>query len=314
MVFAELGRTGDITPEVKAQVTGIATSWAAVQNATIQDIATKIAVNEDKLTERTSKTEDKGDEKDHTKDLWNIVNVKNGEKHMPPQWSGKADKVTFREIRKKVANWADAVYVHGVEVLKFIEKNQDPMKVADLKAMKAELGMESSIDIRQAAVEFKEFDRILFRLLSTMTTGEATTYVEDPGRSGFKAWKRMSGNYDPYDDAGKLTSHTRAAGLQRRAKDIIEARKLIKEWENKVSAHEERHGAIEATSKMTALKSIIPLTSLDAHFRGTKWDTFEPMRNEVVAWMEERTAEEAVRESKGGGGSSPSAMGLGSDG
>ena len=300
-ILEALAKTGGIPPDAKAQVEGFATTWAIASNNALEETFMRMTTMEAKIKEqqteivrimiREEEEKDKGGKK--SGDIGKRVNEKNGERHMPEKWEGRNSKVPFKEILKKIENWSDAVYPLGIDILRHIQTNTKEIDANDVMLL---IGIDA--DIKDAERELKEFDRMLYRMLNTVMTGEAMTFVQDPARSGTRVMKRIMGNYDPVDDAGKCASHSRAAGVQRRATSIIDARRMIKNWENKVSEHECKYEVIDQTSKITALKSILPLVSLDGHFRGKKWSGYEEMRNEIVAYMEERTAEEVMKEAK----------------
>ena len=161
-MIKELARTGGITQPVADAVAGCATVCAAVTNTTLEDLNSKMTIVEMQVKENqemTMKMQQEGYKKNDKKtELWMRVSEKNGEKHVPDKWEGRNSKTTFREVRRKIENWADAVYPHGVEILKFVEFKNTDIKAADVVAM-----IGDHADIVDAAMELRDFDKTLYR-------------------------------------------------------------------------------------------------------------------------------------------------------
>ena len=170
-VFNGLAANGGLNQDAIATVAGMASAWSAIMNATLQDIATQFAVKDLQLREQQEEIkkifekqmEDKVKPNNSKEDIWKVVNEKNGEKHLPDKWEGKSSKIHFREIRDKMHNWADAVYSSGVDIMKWIEDHDAPMKAMDLKKIWEDNELDKEeCDVVKAANELQAFDTILY--------------------------------------------------------------------------------------------------------------------------------------------------------
>ena len=156
-VFAALGTSNAISLDVNAAVAGMAIAWAATCNAAFESLNAQIATMDIR-----SKDAAAGDGRKEEK-LYHIVNEKKGHDHIPEKWEGKNSKTPFKEVRKKVESWADAVYEKGIDILKYTETHSDEMTAKELRGIwigKLDEGPDGESDtknITQVAKELKEF-------------------------------------------------------------------------------------------------------------------------------------------------------------
>ena len=217
--------------------------------------------------------------------------AKEAQDNLPPIWEGKNDKVPFKVICNQVKNWAHALHAHGVKLVERAERG----KSFGIDYVQTMAGMADGDDAKEF---LDDFDGRMFRMLTKHMRGDAESYVKNPMKSGLEAWKCLCGHFDPQDQAGKNAAYTRITNPGRRAKDTIEARKLVREWQVKVDDYEARYEKIMDQQKMSTLLGILPMNAVDNVFRARAWSTYELMTQEVTPWLEYRTVEEANKESK----------------
>ena len=261
---------------------------------TMKDCLAKMVDMQAEIKMYQKEKEEKDEERDSKKEKKKIKSgdIKEASCHTPSQWEGRGDRATFREFADDVKNWADALTIHGVKLIEAAETRQSEITETTVQEL-------CEIDDGDEAKEFlKDFDTRLYRMLKKHVGGEAAKFVKNPTRSGMKAWKSVTGQYDPQDAAGKTAAYATVSQPGKRAKDPIEARQLIKEWQMHVDDYERRYGRIECQQKISVTMGLLPANAVDGTFRARTWPNFEAMMLEITPWLEYRTTEEVTKSMK----------------
>ena len=189
-------------------------------------------------------------------------------------------------------NWADALTPLGVGVIERAERGEQ----VDADYLTSLPGI---VDEDDAEEFFTDFNNRLYRMLQKHMQGTASSFASNKSRSGVIAWKEISGHFDPQDQAGKNAAYNRVTNPGKRAKDVVEARKLVREWIGKVDEYEAKYQSdITDQQKISTLMGILPTLAVDNVFRAKAWTSFQAMQLEVNPWLEYRSVEEANKESK----------------
>ena len=194
-------------------------------------------------------------------------------------YSGERNGETFTAFRMDLQSWAGAVHDSMLKVLELADAKEGRMAEADVRS--GGLNQESVDD-------FKELYRRLCQLLVECTKGEAKSYVSNPERSGFKAWKQVVSHIDPSTGADRSVAFSRVThpvnmrGLaSTRARTLQSARTTMQAWEQEVGEVEVKFAnRIDEDATTLALKSITLETLFGEAgvFRGRSFSTYAELR------------------------------------
>jgi len=193
---------------------------------------------------------------------------------VPKMFTGERAK--FRTWAQDVMVWAVTLYPdHGKKLIDdAVKLTTDYDEDEDLDDLTHPLG--------------KDFSKALYRMLHSMTEGDAKKYVVAAGlEKGMKAWQSLSKWYDAREARDKTNSYS-AVTTQVMAKNEDELHKMFVEFEKKMKDHEERYGTIPDEAKIVALKAMVPEVIMANRFRGHKTTTYLTFRNELVDYMTDR--------------------------
>ena len=286
---------------ISSTAEGAGTRWAELTNTGVQEVMSRLLASEQvvqrcmaemmemKAEIKVMKEKDKDKPK---KSGIKTDDVKEASNHTPERWEGTGAKVTFKEFSEAVKNWADALSVHGVSLIEAVEMSRRTIEagmVEDACGIK---------DEDEAKAFFQEFDSRLYRMLKKYAIGEAGKYVQNKQRSGLVAWRSLTGRYDPQDATGKTAAYALISQPGKRAKDPIEARQVIKEWQTLVDDYERRYGMMDCQQKISITLSLLLVAAVDGIFRAKTWISFSAMMLEVNPWLDYRTTEEVSKSMK----------------
>ena len=111
-------------------------------------------------------------------------------------------------------------------------------------------------------------------LLNTVKGAEARSFVENPDRSGFRAWRQITRQYDPRsgaDEFGARARVTHAESWLGQAKNDDQALRHFQKWKVELADYECRFQKnVADEDKVSAVKAIMPeyMFGKTGHFKG----------------------------------------------
>ena len=205
----------------------------------------------------------------------------------PSTWSGREDKkVSFKEWRSEVVNWACALHDEAQEVLREVSdvRQGQPIIVADIIA-----GSDAMNTM---------LDKAIYSMLFKATTGTARNVVHNAGQSkGFAAYNALV----HYGAPRSTTDKQLAMGGVLNPKRSANEGKLqldLQKWLSEIVEFEARFGDINDDLKMYGLKNLIPEDTFNNRMLGVQYATFNDLLCHVKNIVADRTLT-AVKEASG---------------
>ena len=104
---------------------------------------------------------------------------------------------------------------------------------------------------------------------------EEISFVKNPDRNGFKAWRKIVHHFDPREGVDATVAYERVANPTP-VKTITDAKVKLPLWEAEVRKYESKYkDPMSDSAKSLALKTLIPKQLMGNRFVGMKFDTFD---------------------------------------
>ena len=196
---------------------------------------------------------------------------------------------TFPIWQRKLQNYVVSVYPDLQPAMEWAVMQGSPITDADIDDAYG-----NAADALDQISDVQDKDHQLYSVLIQVTEGEANDIVCNSRGSGLEAWRKLTRRWDPLT-GGRVRNLLRFVISPGRAK-MEELHGVLERWEEQVSKYcnsKDRSGAprvLPEDIKMAALESLVPV-DIEAHLQmnASKFDTYDKMRHEVVAYLEART-------------------------
>ena len=143
----------------------------------------------------------------------------------PPEYHGKSDKnATFEQWSDLFRNWAAAMHKEGTRMLDLVEDSSFDLDDFDM-------------NMDEVA---SEFNGRVYEQLFKCARGETISFVKNPDRNGFKAWRKLVHHFDPREGVDATVAYEKVANPSP-VKSTTEARIKLPLWEAEVREYESKH-------------------------------------------------------------------------
>ena len=211
----------------------------------------------------------KRDITDHDKQ----TNRKEAERLLPKVFTSNGD-VEFREYTHGLGVWATALRQGAGQ---WISQAEQIRGLFDEKEF-----LETIMDS-----DANDFSRQLYQTLSITTGGAAKAIIMTTrAGEGFRAYNELVKHFDPRTNANKVVAMMNFQSPGKRAKDELQFKEYMREWEQEVTKFELKYGEVEDITKVVALMSMMPVNMMEATRAANRdFEKFIDLRKYVVEYM-----------------------------
>ena len=192
----------------------------------------------------------------------------------PGIWDGNT---LFADLSMELRTWARTLHEDFISLIDMAEKDTGEFL--------------TTMNIDEVAFpDFEQIDRYLYNILVVTVKGDAKTYVNNPGESGFQAWAQMTQHYDPRGTVDRTVAYGRLVNPVPhfgQATNVDQARQAIQKWEAEVVQYEKKFKIIDVEAKMLGLKTLMPKEMFGENgvFRGVVHQDYKALRKAILGYI-----------------------------
>ena len=230
----------------------------------------------------------------------------------PYNFDGR-DEDKFLPWKNKTENYILGVFPDLQPALEWACEKETPIESRELDA-----AFGSNADDTDRISDLAYLNHQLNTVLTQLTEREPFDIVQNCGKSGLEAWRRLNRRYDP--STGGRKRNLLNAILKPGRQTLQDLSRVLEQWMDQVRRYERRKGeggerlSISDDIKMGILESMVP-DELENHLlmNRSRLRTFEDSWNEISLYVEARTGIKLKKDNNGAGiDSDPNAMDVGS--